>query len=154
MNTLKLTAAAALVALAVGGTTRSCDIPTAPTDSDGTATVTSSEYERDSTNPATGTHYAECRAADGSEFRVVVSADTEYRLRTGQPCPDGPHVPTVRQDNPGLYDQIQSALNQPLPYSGGDPNGPCGSWAAADKADADQMRADWQRCMAAHGGTR
>lgn len=81
---------------------------------------------------------------------MIVSADTMYSLRSGQPCPAGPHVPTARQENPGLYDEIQSALNSPLPFNGGDANGPCGSWAAADKADADQMAAEYQQCMATH----
>ncbi|MEV6607444.1 hypothetical protein [Kutzneria sp. NPDC051319] len=109
-----------------------------------TASVTGTEYARDSNNPTTGTHYAECRAADGSEYRVVVDAATEYRLRTGQPCPAGPHLPTVRQQHPEIYD----ALTAPLPFNGGDADGPCGAWSAATKEIADQERAAWQRCMA------
>lgn len=158
MTPLKLAVASGLIALAVGGATKSCDIP--PTNTGGattgspvaTATVTGSESSGDKTKPNGLTHYADCTGADGSEFRVIVSADVEYSLRSGQPCPGGAHVPTARQENPGLYDEIQSALNAPLPYNGGDANGPCGSWSAADKADADQMRAWWNKCMAAQGG--
>jgi hypothetical protein len=116
----------------------------------GTATVTGTEYARDPNNPATGTHYAECRATDGTEYLVVVDATTEYSLRTGQPCPAGPHLPTARQQHSEIYD----ALTAPLPYHGGDADGPCWAWSAADKATADQERAAWQRCMNAHGGTQ
>ncbi|EWM14610.1 hypothetical protein [Kutzneria sp. 744] len=130
------------------GTTHHPD-PTA-TGRAGTATVTGTEYARDPNNPATGTHYAECRDTDGSEYRVVVSAATEYSLRTGQPCPAGPHLPTVRQQYPELYDE----LTKPLPYNGGDPDGPCGSWSAVDQALAEQARAAWQRCMTAHGNSQ
>jgi hypothetical protein len=118
----------------------------------GLATVTGTEYERDPDHPATGTHYADCRSADGNEYRVVVSADLEYRLREGQPCPVGPHVPTARQDNPALYNQISSALAAPMPYHGGDANGPCGEWGAADQADANAMRAAYAQCMTSQGG--
>ena len=124
-STAKLTLTAALIGLA-GLTLSACD-PHDPTGTGGT--VTGTEYDRDPNNPATGTHYAEC---------------------TG---PDGPHVPTVRQENPELYDEIQSALNQPLPYHGGDSNGPCWDWSAADQATADQARAEWNQCMA-NGGLR
>jgi hypothetical protein len=116
----------------------------------GTATVTGSEYARDPNNPATGTHYAECRASDGTDYLVVVDAATEYRLRTGQPCPAGPHLPTARQQHPELYDEI----TKPLPYNGGDADGPCWAWSAATQDIADQERAAWDRCMANHGGTR
>jgi hypothetical protein len=109
--------------------------------------VTGTEYARDSNQPSTGTHYAECRATDGTEYRVLISAATDDSLRTGQPCPPGPHLPTVRQQNPELYDQ----LTAPLPYNGGDSHGPCWAWSAADKATADQERAAWQRCMDTHG---
>jgi hypothetical protein len=148
---LKTAAALALITLAVGGPAQSCDIPTASTS--GPGAVTGSEYERDPHNPTTGTHFADCRDGNG-EYRVIVSAATEYSLRPGQPCPAGPRVPTVRQQDPGLYDQVQSALNAPVPYNGGNPDGPCGSWSASDQADADQMRAAWERCMETHGGDR
>ncbi|MEV6604726.1 hypothetical protein [Kutzneria sp. NPDC051319] len=115
-----------------------------------TASVTGTEYSRDAHNPNTGTHYAECRATDGTEYRVVVDAATEYRLRTGQPCPAGPHLPTVRQQHPEIYD----ALTAPLPFNGGDANGPCWAWSADDQEHADQERAAWQRCMDAHAASR
>lgn len=154
MTPLKLAAASTLIALAVGGATQSCDLPQTSTTGAGMATVTGTESSGDKTSPTGLTHYADCRAdTNGTEFRVIVSAATEYSLRSGQPCPAGQRVPTARQQNPELYDEIQSALNAPLPYSGGDPNGPCGSWGAADKADADQMRADYEKCMA-NGGNR
>ncbi|HEX9337765.1 MAG TPA: hypothetical protein VF892_17855 [Pseudonocardiaceae bacterium] len=117
------------------------------------ATVVGSEYERDPDHPA-GIHYADCRAGDGSQYRVVVSAGTEYRLRQGQRCPTGPHVPTARQENPALYDQVSAALNAPMPYHGGDANGPCGEWEAADQADADALRVGYARCMAGQGSGR
>ncbi len=148
-STAKLTITAALIGLA-GLTLSACD-PHDPTGTGGT--VTGTEYDRDPNNPATGTHYAECTGPDGTQYRVIVSAATEYSLHRGQPCPDGPHVPTVRQENPELYDEIQSALNQPLPYHGGDSNGPCWAWSAPDKATADQARAEWNQCMA-NGGLR
>jgi hypothetical protein len=123
--------------------------PSTSVGSTGPATVVGTEYERDSDNPTTGTHYADCRAG-GGEYRVVVSAATEYRLRDGAPCPAGPHLPTARQEDPGLYD----VLTAPLPFHGGDANGPCGEWEAADQADADSMRAGYARCMSGHGGGR
>ena len=118
------------------------------------ATVVGSEYERDSDHPATGTHYADCQAVDGTQYRVAVSADTEYQLRDGQPCPNGPHLPTAQQKNPALYDQVSAALNAPLPYHGGNANGPCGDWEAADQADADAMRTAYAQCMTDQGGNR
>lgn len=150
MTPLKLLAST-LIALVVGGAAPSC--ATALTTASGTGTVTGTESSGDRTKPNGLIHYADCTGPDGSQCRVIVTAATEYSLRPGQPCPDGPHVPTVRQQNPELYDQLQSALNQPLPYSGGDSNGPCGSWGAADKADADQAQAEWNQCMASHSGT-
>jgi hypothetical protein len=115
-----------------------------------TASVTGTEYARDAHNPNTGTHYAECRATDGTEYRVVVSAATEYSLHNGQPCPAGPRLPTVRQQYPALYNELM----KPLPYHGGDADGPCGAWSAADKDIADQARAEWQRCMDTPGHGR
>lgn len=141
-----------LVAIAATRTAATGHTPTRPVGST-TATVVGSEYERDPDHPA-GTHYADCRAADGSQYRVVVSADTEYRLREGQPCPDGPHMPTTRQANPALYDEVSAALNAPMPYHGGDANGPCGEWEATDQANADAMRAAYDQCMTHQGGVR
>lgn len=165
MTPLKLALAGSLIALAVGGATQSCNTaasaptatttpsPTTTSGAAGTATVTGTEASGDKNKPNGLTHYADCTGADGSEYRVIVSADVEYSLRAGQPCPAGQHVPTARQENPGLYDEISSALNAPLPYHGGD-NGPCASWSAGDKATADQAQAEWKQCMATHGGNR
>ncbi len=152
MKTL-IVIALVLVAFAAAKAGSTVHPPTRPTGS-GTATVVGSEYERDADHPTTGTHYADCRAADGSQYRVAVSADTEYRLRDGQPCPNGPHLPTAQQQNPALYDQVSAALNAPLPYHGGDANGPCGEWDAADQADANAMRTAYARCTAQHGGNQ
>lgn len=118
----------------------------------GPATVVDTMYERDPNNPSTGTHYADCRASDGAEWRVVISASQDYGgLTKGDRCPDGPHLLTPRQENPGLYDEISSALNSPMPYSGGNADGPCGAWSAADPTDAAQMSTAYQQCMAQHG---
>lgn len=144
---LKLAVAAGLVIFVSLGLA-ACNIP--PASEVSSATVTGTEAGGDRTVPGGLTHYADCTDTDGTPFRVIVDADTEYKLRAGQRCPDGPHLPTARQQNPGLFDQIQSALTQPLPYNGGDPNGPCGSWAAADKADADRLRDEYDKCMASH----
>jgi len=119
--------------------------PTAPVASGGT--VTGTESSGDKTKAGGLTHYADCTAADGTAFRVVVSADTEYSLHAGQPCPAGSHVPTVQQEDPELFNEILGALNQPLPYNGGN-DGPCGAWSTDTKAHADQAQADWERCMA------
>lgn len=119
----------------------------------GPATVLDTTYERDSNNPSTGTHYADCRTSDGTEFRVVISAAQDYGgLTKGDRCPDGPRLPTPREQNPGLYDELSSAMNSPMPYSGGNADGPCGQWSAADPTDAAQMRSAYQQCMAQHGG--
>lgn len=61
------------------------------------------------------------------------------------PAPVSPTVPSNQFERDLLHE-----LTRPLPYNGGDPNGPCGSWGAATKADADQMDTAWHHCMASH----
>lgn len=146
MTPLKVAIAGGLIVLAVGGAGQSCNIPTG-TSGAGTATVTGTSYTRDSNDPTTGTHYASCRNPDGSGYQVVITAaQGNGGLHNGDPCPAGAHLPLPQDEFPDIW----SALNQSLPYNGGDANGPCGSWSAADKADADQRQASWQQCMATH----
>lgn len=141
---------ASTVLAAAAATATSCTPPNSaswpPAPIASGATVTGTESSGDKSKAGGITHYADCTAADGGEFRVVIGAAAVYSA--GQPCPAGAHLPTVRQENPALFDEIVSALSQPLPHNGGDANGPCGSWGTADKAGADQAQAAWQRCMA------
>ena len=110
----------------------------------GGASVVDVDYIRDPDRSTTGTYQAHCRDRSGAEWLVTIAAAQAGRLATGDPCPAGPHQPTPQQQYPAMW----SALNAPMPYSGGDPDGPCGQWSAADKADADQMRTFWNSCMA------
>jgi hypothetical protein len=134
---LPLRFAAALVA---GVTALSACTPTV---TNGAATVVAVDYHRDPNHPTTGTHQAECRDPAGTEWRVAINATQADQLNSGDPCPAGPHEQMPQQQ----YPEIQSALNTPLPYSGGDQNSPCGEWSAASKADAAQMQAAWDTCM-------
>lgn len=145
MTPLKLAVAGSLIALAVGGA-KSCAVTPTNTSASG-PTVTDTSYVRDPNNPATGTHYASCRNPDGSGYRVVITAAQDNGgLHKGAPCPPGAHLPLPQDQFPDLWNE----LTKPLPFNGGDANGPCGSWSAADKADADQMQTSWQQCMATH----
>lgn len=145
MKLLLVIVALVIVVLAVQGGA-SGHTPTS-TSGAGTATVVGTAYARDSTNPTNGTHYADCRNPDGTGYRVVITAAQDNGgLHAGDPCPAGAHLPLPQDEFPDLWNE----LTKPLPYNGGDANGPCGSWAAADKADADQMQAHWQQCMATH----
>lgn len=38
-------------------------------------------------------------------------------------------------------------MTRPLPYSGGDIDGPCGSWSAATPQDAEEMAAIHRDCL-------
>jgi hypothetical protein len=103
-------------------------------------------YSRDSHHPTTGTHRAECSDIAGNGWQVDITAGQARTLHTGDPCPAGTHQPLARQQHPEIWD----ALTAPLPYRGGDPYSPCGSWEAATQRDANEMRAAWNTCMAGH----
>lgn len=144
-----LTVAAGLVAIAAchpqpGGSNTTSTHRSAPNSG---GIVVGTEYSRDSDHPNTGTHQADCRDNNGNTWRVTITAEQADQLAEGDPCPAGPHEPMPWDKYPELW----SEMNKPLPYSGGDANGPCGEWSAATKKDADEMKTAWQKCISQHG---
>lgn len=128
MTTATITSAVIIVLLTA------CD--KTPGSTDASAIVVSTEAERDGTT--TTTHYADCALPTGEQYRVKIPAAMEYQLHNGQPCPDGPQLPMPYVDH-----HLESQLMAPMPYRGGDPNGPCGTWETNDKQVA---RWDAQHC--------
>ncbi|WP_233576397.1 hypothetical protein, partial [Saccharopolyspora rhizosphaerae] len=65
-----------------------------------------------------------------------------YRDVEGQPCPDGPREETAFQQYPGLYEELEEGLHDPLPYAGGDRTKPCGAWETTELEAARQLAAE------------
>jgi hypothetical protein len=151
---MAIIASSVLIALAATGGIQGCAPKPAISTSSNAGTVTGTESAGDKTKPNGITHYADCAGPDGVPYLVAISAATDNSLHAGAPCPAGPHLPTFQQAHPDEFAEIMSAINQPMPYTGGDANGPCGSWAVPDKASADQAEVVYKQCMAKHGGGR
>lgn len=141
---LVLTAVLATLLTACTGTGSTGSATNTGSDS---ATVTSVDYTRDPNHPTTGTNQAECQDQAGNAWLVTITAAQAAHLNSGDPCPAGPHEPMPQQQFPGIW----AALTTQLPYQGGDPDSPCGQWSADNRTDANQMQADWNKCMAQQG---
>lgn len=134
MGTLATTALA--ITLAAVSPTAATSCAPAATEPAGTgAVVVATGFERNGAGDP-GTHYAECTTPAGDRYRVKVSAAKEYSLNNGDTCPSGPRLP---MPDPGMVRDLQKELEKPLPYEGGNPDGPCGAWGTVDKDEARKM---------------
>ena len=84
-----------------------------------------------------------CQLPDPPEFDHAPAVDTQLDTSdSGSDLP--PEIATREPWEQDLYRQ----MTQPLPYSGGDPEGPCGSWGASTAQDAEEMAAIHRDCLA------
>lgn len=120
-----------------------CD-PTGDTGSDdtgnGSDVVISAGMSRSGTQE---THYVHCGPSAGGEpeYEVVVDSDYAYGDIEGETCPDGERLPLPQDEHPELYEEMSEALNEPLPYEGGDIE-TCGAWGVELEEQAKELAAE------------
>lgn len=138
---IRVAVSAVLLAAATTSGAAGCEVtPAAPSPdavkSDGSdgAVVVGTSFSRNSVREA---HYAECETPAGERFMVEVTAEVEYQLQEGQPCPEGPREPMASD----RYPEIAEELQRRLPYGGGD-KGTCGEWETINKEEARRMAAE------------
>ena len=86
-------------------------------------------------------HLVECGAdptAEFGDYQVLVPAEVAYTIPEGAPCPVGPREPMPQDEYPELYAEFSEAVNEPMPYEGGDLD-TCGTWGTTNRDEARRL---------------